>query len=429
MKDVVKSSPNEQFGADESKGRKNRNGSMAGYCAIAFVFVSLVLLVLCLTVFFKVKNVEINGLTLYREDQIMGVGGIINSENLVRTDTKLIEQRLKENLVFIETAKVEKKYPSTLIVTVTEAEKAADILQDNSYWVVSASGRILEKANSKPTGGIPVVKGFELDASNVGDELKSKDKNKLRIYNELMSCIKKIDMKKINEIDMTQRSSIVMNYDSRVTVELGGTVELEYKLGYFKSVLEDKLDKDFRGRLIYNGSDSGISALPEGAGSSGEDSKTASGQEEKKDEEDKKSDGNAPERIEDYGYMKNNPGTGSSTGTGTGTGSNTAGGNTNNAAAANGSNNYNNNNNYNYNYNNNNNNYNYNYNNNNTYNNNYNAANGGNNNNYNAGNGNGGYDVNAGTPASGGYTYDPNAAYGNGYGADNGYGYGFNYQP
>ena len=413
MKDVVKSSPNEQFGADESKGRKNRNGSMAGYCAIAFVFVSLVLLVLCLTVFFKVKNVEINGLTLYREDQIMGVGGIINSENLVRTDTKLIEQRLKENLVFIETAKVEKKYPSTLIVTVTEAEKAADILQDNSYWVVSASGRVLEKANPKPTGGIPVVKGFELDASNVGDELKSKDKNKLRIYNELMSCIKKIDMKKINEIDMTQRSSIVMNYDSRVTVELGGTVELEYKLGYFKSVLEDKLDKDFRGRLIYNGSDSGISALPEGAGSSGEDSKTASGQEEK-DEDVKTAQDDPPERIEDYGYMKNNPAAGTSPGTGSNnanTGNNRSG-NANNAGTQNGGINYNNNN----------------------YNNNaagygYNSANGGNNNNYNAGNGNGGYDVNAGTPASGGYTYDPNAAYGNGYGADNGYGYGFNYQP
>ncbi len=413
MKDVVKSSPNEQFGADESKGRKNRNGSMAGYCAIAFVFVSLVLLVLCLTVFFKVKNVEINGLTLYREDQIMGVGGIINSENLVRTDTKLIEQRLKENLVFIESAKVEKKYPSTLIVTVTEAEKAADILQDNSYWVVSASGRVLEKANPKPTGGIPVVKGFELDASNVGDELKSKDKNKLRIYNELMSCIKKIDMKKINEIDMTQRSSIVMNYDSRVTVELGGTVELEYKLGYFKSVLEDKLDKDFRGRLIYNGSDSGISALPEGAGSSGEDSKTASGQEEK-DEDVKTAQDDPPERIEDYGYMKNNPAAGTSPGTGSNnanTGNNRSG-NANNAGTQNGGINYNNNN----------------------YNNNaagygYNSANGGNNNNYNAGNGNGGYDVNAGTPASGGYTYDPNAAYGNGYGADNGYGYGFNYQP
>ena len=118
MKDVVKSSPNEQFGADEPKGRKNRNGSMAGYCAIAFVFVSLVLLVLCLTVFFKVKNVEINGLTLYREDQIMGVGGIINSENLVRTDTKLIEQRLKENLVFIETAIIYALIVAILIIFV-----------------------------------------------------------------------------------------------------------------------------------------------------------------------------------------------------------------------------------------------------------------------------------------------------------------------
>ncbi len=139
---------------------------------------------------------------------------------------------------------------------------------------------------------------------------------------------------------------------------------------------------------------------------------------EKKDEDVKTAQDDPPERIEDYGYMKNNPAAGTSPGTGSNNANsgNNRSGNANNAGTQNGGINYNNNNA------------------NNNYNNNaagygYNSANGGNNNNYNAGNGNGGYDVNAGTPASGGYTYDPNAAYGNGYGADNGYGYGFNYQP
>ena len=265
MKDVVKNGSRESK-AVQRKTRNGREGGIAGYCAVAFVFVSLVGVVLCLTVFFKVKNVEVNGLTLYREDQIVGVGGVVNNSNLVRTDTKLIEQRLKDNLVFIETAEVEKKYPSTLIINVTEAVKAADIMLDNGkFCTVSTSGRVLELSNAAQTGDIPVVKGFELSTEKAGGELESKDKNKLRIYNEIMRIINAIDFEKIVQIDLSNRSGITMVYDNRISLELGSSVDLDYKLNYFKAVIDNKLTGGFKGRLVYNGADSGISAIPDGA--------------------------------------------------------------------------------------------------------------------------------------------------------------------
>ena len=265
MKDVVKNGSRESK-AVQRKTRNGREGGIAGYCAVAFVFVSLVGVVLCLTVFFKVKNVEVNGLTLYREDQIVGVGGVVNNSNLVRTDTKLIEQRLKDNLVFIETAEVEKKYPSTLIINVTEAVKAADIMLDNGkFCTVSTSGRVLELSNAAQTGDIPVVKGFELSTEKAGGELESKDKNKLRIYNEIMRIINAIDFENIVQIDLSNRSGITMVYDNRISLELGSSVDLDYKLNYFKAVIDNKLTGGFKGRLVYNGADSGISAIPDGA--------------------------------------------------------------------------------------------------------------------------------------------------------------------
>lgn len=288
MKDVVRSAP----ARDADKGNNRRSGreqgSIVGYCAIAFVFVSLIVLVLCLTVFFKVKMVEINGVTLYRDDQILGVGGILKDENLVRTDTALIKKRLEENLVFIEEAKVEKKYPSTLIISVTEAQKAADIVVDDKVCVVSASGRVLEMGNARTTGGIPVVRGFELTSKKVGDKLASKDESKLKIYNDLMKNISAISMDKITEIDLSSRSGIIMLYDGRITLELGSSMDLDYKLNYFKSVIDSKLSGDFKGKLVYNGSDSGISAIPEGAAKK-DDAKddTASAEKDKDKDKDK----------------------------------------------------------------------------------------------------------------------------------------------
>ena len=300
MKDVVRSAP----ARDADKGNNRRSGreqgSIVGYCAIAFVFVSLIVLVLCLTVFFKVKMVEINGVTLYRDDQILGVGGILKDENLVRTDTALIKKRLEENLVFIEEAKVEKKYPSTLIISVTEAQKAADIVVDDKVCVVSASGRVLEMGNARTTGGIPVVRGFELTSKKVGDKLASKDESKLKIYNDLMKNISAISMDKITEIDLSSRSGIIMLYDGRITLELGSSMDLDYKLNYFKSVIDSKLSGDFKGKLVYNGSDSGISAIPEGAAKK-DDAKddTASAEKDKDKDKDKQTDANTANAAND----------------------------------------------------------------------------------------------------------------------------------
>ena len=327
MKDVVKSVPQGDPEAEVRRRTSREQGSIVGYCAIAFVFVALIVLVLCLTVFFKITTVEINGVTLYRDEQILGVGGIVNDENLVRTDTKLIKQRLEENLVFIESAQVEKKYPSTLIITVTEAEKAADIVVDNTFCTVSRTGRVLEVGKPAATGGIPVIRGFELKTKNPGDKMESSDSGKLKIYNDLMKILDDIGMNKITEIDLSSRSGITILYDGRITLEIGSSVDLDYKLSYFKAVIDSKLSDDFKGRLVYNGADSGISAIPDGAAIKDDTPKDDSSSEKPDDKktDDKKTDNNkpddnggnaanpaatdqntAPADVNDYGYMQNN---------------------------------------------------------------------------------------------------------------------------
>ena len=327
MKDVVKSVPQGDPEAEVRRRTSREQGSIVGYCAIAFVFVALIVLVLCLTVFFKITTVEINGVTLYRDEQILGVGGIVNDENLVRTDTKLIKQRLEENLVFIESAQVEKKYPSTLIITVTEAEKAADIVVDNTFCTVSRTGRVLEVGKPAATGGIPVIRGFELKTKNPGDKMESSDSGKLKIYNDLMKILDDIGMNKITEIDLSSRSGITILYDGRITLEVGSSVDLDYKLSYFKAVIDSKLSDDFKGRLVYNGADSGISAIPDGAAIKDDTPKDDSSSEKPDDKktDDKKTDDNkpddnggnaanpaatdpnaAPTDVNDYGYMQNN---------------------------------------------------------------------------------------------------------------------------
>jgi cell division protein FtsQ len=171
---------------------------------------------------------------------------------------------------------------------------------DDKVCVVSASGRVLEMGNARTTGGIPVVRGFELTSKKVGDKLASKDESKLKIYNDLMKNISAISMDKITEIDLSSRSGIIMLYDGRITLELGSSMDLDYKLNYFKSVIDSKLSGDFKGKLVYNGSDSGISAIPEGAAKK-DDAKddTASAEKDKDKDKDKQTDANTANAAND----------------------------------------------------------------------------------------------------------------------------------
>ena len=74
-----------------------------------------------------------------------------------------------------------------------------------------------------------------------------------------------LGMKNIKKIDITDRTDIKLNYDNRIEIQLGSSVDLDIKLTYIKTVLDKGLPESYEGTLRYNGIDSGISAIPKQA--------------------------------------------------------------------------------------------------------------------------------------------------------------------
>ena len=248
--------------------------------AAAAVIAVVVILVLCMTVFFNVSEVEVKGVTLYTEDQIINAGGIYEDMNLVRTDVSRAEKRLTDNLVYIDEVKVTKEYPSTVVIDCKQAEKAADIEYEGGYYVLSTSGKILEADNPAPTGGIPVITGFkfyvaqdliddgeELTEEDIfayrdaGEKLRSEDGYSDKIIMDLLTELRKQKYKNVRSIDISSRANIIMNIDDRLDVKLGSSADIDYKLSYFSEVM-NRLAEGYEGTLIYNGSENGVSAIP-----------------------------------------------------------------------------------------------------------------------------------------------------------------------
>ena len=270
MKDVVKSGGYKgeyktMNGNRVKVNRKKRRNNMSGYYALAIIVGAIFLLILCMVWLFNydASNIKINGLSLYTPEQVLVVGGVADEGNLTRTDTSLIEERLLKHLVYIDKVEVKKKYPSGLEINITEAEKASDIEYDGKYYVLSKSGKLLECANSERNENIPVVKGIELKGLNPGDKLETADVMKTKILNQLIELTSELEFNDIVEIDLTDRTNITLNYDNRITIQIGSSVDMDYKLKYIKTVIDERLSDNYRGTLRYNGVNSGISAIPE----------------------------------------------------------------------------------------------------------------------------------------------------------------------
>lgn len=276
MKDVIKSRQDDGEyklinGQRVKVNRRKRRSNLNTYYALAVVLAAVIVLVLCLTVFFNAKKISIEGVSLYTNEQILAVGGVNSGVNLIRTDTGAVAERLKKNLVYIDDVKVSRKYPSELVIDVTEAVKAAQIEHKGKYYILSGSGRILE-ASAASDSKLTLVKGFELKSLTPGEVLESEDAFKTKILEQLVSELKNLDFEDISVIDLSDRTDIKMVYDNRIEIRLGSSVDIDYKLTYIKAVIDKSLSDNYEGTLRYNGMNSGISAIPKSDSSSVPDS-------------------------------------------------------------------------------------------------------------------------------------------------------------
>lgn len=269
MNDVVRRTapPNRQpprNGARPPVRRRRRKRNMSLYYLMVAVIVILAVIFLTLFVFFKIETINIEGVTLYSNEQIIGAAGVRKGDNLFRTDIRDIENTLSQMMVYADEVKVRRKLPSTLNITVKEAVPLYNLEQDGRYYIVSESGKILESGLSAPKEGLMLITGYEIKDTSPNVPLESKDEMKEKIIDDLKVGIEKNGFDGIESIDVTDRTDIKLNYQNRIEIRLGSSYDISYKLSYTKAVLKSlarTYGDSYEGTLIYHSASSGMSAI------------------------------------------------------------------------------------------------------------------------------------------------------------------------
>ena len=232
---------------------------------------------LTVTMLFKISSIQVqtaDGTQVaeaggYASEQILQALGVHTEENIFSFDPGQKSKELEKAFPMLEFIHVERQYPGTVVVQVTEARPTYAMQVEGGWLTLSASLKILSKDAAQPAGlatlygGEPVsaTPGEQLDfaaapaassaaASESADsaassETEAETDQRLESLNTLMSALDSYGMLgDATRMEFADTEEMAFLYQDRISVLLGTLNELDYKLKLAQYVL---LNQDGKG--------------------------------------------------------------------------------------------------------------------------------------------------------------------------------------
>lgn len=201
-------------------------------CIVAFVFVLL------FTPIFSVKNVNVLGNEKVDASTIINMSGINIGENIFKTDFAQVENKVSK-VAYVDTVKARMKFPDTIVITITEAEPSAYINFIGSYVAISEKGKILDIKQKFDEIDRPVVYGVKVESFEIGSHIVADDEQRAGLLYDMLKQINNSGIiQKIQYLDISDTDNITMTLTNKISVKLGNTDGIKYKISYLKSVLD-----------------------------------------------------------------------------------------------------------------------------------------------------------------------------------------------
>ncbi len=162
--------------------------------------------------FFRTKKIVIHPLNESSTRQTTNLTGLTSlyNSNLILLSSNGVKENILNNNPQVQSVHIEKKYPDTLNISVGFYNPAAYIQVNGGYFLLSQSGKILEKNKTIQNKNIPTIKYYQqLDyyGYQSGDVISFKD-----IAASLKLLVKSLDLGLIiNNIDINGLNMIVLN--------------------------------------------------------------------------------------------------------------------------------------------------------------------------------------------------------------------------
>lgn len=234
------------------KRQSQRRRAMKRRRIIFFTVLSLIVLsvILFFTPLFNIKSVEINGNSKIDTALIKQTVGAVEEENLFRLNTKKITKRLSE-IPYVESSEIRKSiFPVALKVDITECQPMCFISYNEQFVILDKNMKVLEISAEKYEN-LCEITGFGITTVSEGSIAAGDDIEKQTV---LLDCIKIMSEQEIisnvYSINVADLNNLTFNYENRLDVVCGSTMDFSKKIGMFhKALNSDRLTANSRGTI------------------------------------------------------------------------------------------------------------------------------------------------------------------------------------
>ena len=196
----------------------------------------LIVSVALLSPIFAVKNVIISGTARLTDQKVLSASQIEKGKNTFLFRTSRAEDLVKA-LPFVEDAKIKRRFPTTVLISISECKPTAQVSVGGTlYLVIDKRGKILDSSPERLKYAIPVIEGVSVNEFSLGDRLIMEDEPR---YNTMMSIITELTE---NEMwDKTKRvyyeDSYQIEYTDNLICDLEKGKDIAYKIKFLKEAI------------------------------------------------------------------------------------------------------------------------------------------------------------------------------------------------
>lgn len=217
-------------------GRNGRRGKGAAlYVTMAGAFL-VIAVVTAMGLFFKISAITVVGGKKYTDQEIIGASGLETDSSILFVNMSGAEVRIKNALPYVDSVKVTRKLPGTVVITVTEIEPAAFFTSGGSVWLMDVSGRILEETDGLGAAGVLEIRGISAEAPEVNKtlDLGPSESVRLRCLLNILKILNDRERLALTEwVDVSNLASVTFYYNGyRINVHQADDME----------TLKDKFD-------------------------------------------------------------------------------------------------------------------------------------------------------------------------------------------
>lgn len=189
---------------------------------------------------FRLKNVNVSGMTVYSPDEISDWVNENASSNVLFMGTSELADKLRAVFPELKNISVEKALPNTINVTAEDDVPAYYITLDKEHYILSDELKVMARTNDESlTTGLLFLDTEGIKKAVTGEKIQFHYDYQYGYIKELLYDITTHDMASgVISVDADNKFDISVNYDDRFTIKIGAGENVKTKLTLAQAYIE-----------------------------------------------------------------------------------------------------------------------------------------------------------------------------------------------